>query len=322
MSDQNEHGPGQSVDSERKGKVHWRPRTAQRMRSLWRAVRYYAVGLYRRGDDDHIFLLAGGLAFSLLVCIVPFMLILFSAAGLVLEKPSVAQALNDYIDAAIPYPEQAQAVKDVVFERIDEFTLYKTVAGVVGFIGLFLASSGLFSSMRTILNQVFRIESSVSILVSKLRDFALVLAVLVYFLVSTAFLPSLEVLGNLSGKIPFLEETDLSVLDDLTVETAGFVAALLGFYVLYRLVPSRMPPRRVAFVSAVTTAILWQIAKLLFGFYLANAVTFQRVYGAYMFFVAGVIWIYYSSAVFIIGAEIGRLAHDRTLVHEPLSKGP
>ncbi len=58
-------------------------------------------------------------------------------------------------------------------------------------------------------------------------------------------------------------------------------------------------------------AILWVTAKVLFGIYLSTFKTFSRIYGAYALGVVVAFWIYYTSAVFIIGAEIGKLFDER-----------
>ncbi len=64
-------------------------------------------------------------------------------------------------------------------------------------------------------------------------------------------------------------------------------------------------------VSALMATIFWEIARQIFGYYLAHAAALDRVYGAYLFLVAVVLWIYYSSLMFILGAEIGQLYRER-----------
>jgi uncharacterized BrkB/YihY/UPF0761 family membrane protein len=61
----------------------------------------------------------------------------------------------------------------------------------------------------------------------------------------------------------------------------------------------------------VSTAVLWFIAQALFGMYIANAVTLQEVYGAYLVGTAAILWIYAASVAFIMGAEIGQLYRER-----------
>ncbi len=122
------------------------------IRRFWK---HYIGGLYRRVDEHHVLLLSGGLAFSLFVCIVPFVLIIFSVLGNILTRATLADQINAMIERIVPYQGYAEFVKNFIASRIEEFKTYKRIAGYIGVIGLLIAASGFFSSMRTILNRIF-----------------------------------------------------------------------------------------------------------------------------------------------------------------------
>jgi uncharacterized BrkB/YihY/UPF0761 family membrane protein len=48
-----------------------------------------------------------------------------------------------------------------------------------------------------------------------------------------------------------------------------------------------------------------------FGFYITHFASIERIYGAYVLVVLLAVWIYYSSIIFILGAEIGQLYRER-----------
>jgi membrane protein len=278
---------------------------------FWDWFKHYFGGLYDRVDRHHVFLMAGGLAFSLFVCIIPLILIVFSVAGSILEKPSVAEDIDLFIEKIIPYTDYAEYVKTKVFDRLEEFRLYKNLAGIIGFVGIFFAASGLFSSMRTILNTVYRLRSKQSPLIGKLRDFGLVILVLIYFLLSTAVLPMIDVIKGFAKNYIFFD----TILSDSMERLAGggisFLIIFVAFILMYLLVPQGRMPRKAIALSALWAAILWVFAKELFGFYITHALTLKKVYGAYMLLVVVAFWVYYTSIVFIIGAEIGQLYRER-----------
>ncbi|MEE8577411.1 MAG: YihY/virulence factor BrkB family protein [candidate division Zixibacteria bacterium] len=274
-------------------------------------VRHYLGGLYHRVAEHHAFLLAGGLAFSLFISIVPLVLIVFSVLGSILERPSIAEEINTFIDRMVPYQDYARFVKELVFSRVDEFRQFKNVAGVIGIFGLLFASSILFSSMRTILDKIFRIRDDVSILMGKLRDIGLILLVLVYFVISTTLLSLWEVIKELADRVELLHSLRFGSLEDFTMGVVSFVIIFMAFMILYFAVPYTRPPKRTVFVSALSATILWELAKQLFGFYITHFVMLQRVYGAYALMVVVAFWIYYTSVVFVIGAEIGQLFRER-----------
>ncbi len=277
-------------------------------RHIW----YYVRGLYERVDEHHIFLMGSGLAFSLFICIVPLVLIVFFVLGYILQKPSVASEINLFIEKAIPYAEYAAYIKLKVFARMQEFTLYKGIAGPIGFVGLFLASTSLFSSMRTTLNTVYKIRPTESALLGKLRDLAMVLFVLLYFLVSVAILPALEMIQEYAGNLTILHALKMGFVENLVYGGISFAVMLVIFVLLYWFIPQKSMPVKPVLVSAVSSAVLWELARQMFGLYINNVVTFNRIYGAYALVVVVAFWIYYTSIVFIIGAEIGQLYRERT----------
>jgi len=281
------------------------------LKAVWSFLAHYIGGLYRRADEHHIFLLSGGLSFSVFVCIVPFVLIIFAALGNILEQPSIATEMQAFIDRIIPYADYASSIKELVFTRVEEFKIYKNLAGIIGLIGLLFAASGLFSSMRTILNKVYDVKTSQHLLIGKLRDLGLVLLVLGYFLLSVTILPAFDVIFGFIDKLEVLKGLRFSFLENLAVAGFSFLVIFASFYTMYFLVPQKKMSRREAFVSALSAAVLWEIARQLFGFYITNFVTLKRIYGAYVFMIIVAFWIYYTSIVFIIGAEIGQLYRER-----------
>ncbi len=278
---------------------------------IFRFIKHYVGGFYARAFDDHVFLHASGLAFSIIICLLPLILVLFSVLGILLETPHLADRVSSFLSLAIPYPRYAAIVKEFVFERVGEFRFYKNVTGPIGLVGLFLAASGLFSSMRTILHKVFRIPPGSWVLLSKMRDLGLVLLALVYFLLIAAVMPVSEYLAGLAREASFLERSEALVVSRAIIRFASFLILLVAFVLLFRFVPRERLPGRVIFVSAVSTSALWFTAQALFGIYIANAITLKEVYGAYLVGTAAVLWIYAASMVFIMGAEIGQLYWER-----------
>ncbi len=274
-------------------------------------LRHYVGGIYHRSDQHHIFLMAGGLAFSLFVCIMPLILILFALLGVILEKPSVAGEIETFIDRAIPYENYAAFVKEKVFMRVDEFKVFKNMAGVIGLVGLFFAATGLFSGMRTMLNTIYKVERGEPVLIGKLRDVISIVAVALYFLLAIAVLPSLEAIKGLVAKFFFVGTISFGFLSDLALAGVSFLLILVTFMFIYWLIPYRKMNPKVVLVSALAASVLWESARQIFGFYLANIVTLKMVYGAYVLIVVIAFWIYYTAIVFILGAEIGQLYRER-----------
>ena len=274
-------------------------------------LKHYFGGLYNRIDDHHVLLLAGGLAFSLFVCIIPFVLIIFAVLGNFLDSEAVQFQISTLIDTIIPYGEYSDFVKKIIFERIDEFIEYKTIAGIIGGFGLLFAASGLFSSMRTILNKVFGVETDVNVIMGKLRDFGLVFMVLLIFFATTILMPFINIIFQFAYTFKFLAFLQTGFFEHLLLSLFSLLLIYIVFTILYLAVPVKKVGKKAVFVSALWAAILWEAAKQLFGIYISNYAAYGKIYGAYALVVVVAFWIYYSSVVFIIGAEIGRLYYER-----------
>jgi membrane protein len=284
------------------------PRRKFTFRENWN---HYVVGLINKVDDHHGFLLAGGVAFSLFSCIVPLLLIIFAALGTVFEKMPISEEITAMVDRIIPYPEYAASVKEFLFSRVEEFRVHKNIAGILGMVGILFASSGLFSSMRTVLNTAFKADSNKPIYVGILRDLGLVVLVLVYSLLSTTLLPAWSIVKELPRKIEFMSGVHIGFLLDYAIELGSFALIFGVFFFLYYAIPQTKMRKRVVAVSAFAAAFLWQAAEQLFGIYITHAATLKRVYGAFTLMIVVALWIYYSALVFIIAAEIGQLYRER-----------
>jgi len=273
--------------------------------------RHYFGGIYHRVGDDHLLLLGSGLAFSVIMCIVPFVLIIIYLLGHFLESASVSHQLSLFIDTMIPYQQYADYAKKILYSRTDEVIAYKNIAGYIGALGLLLSASGLFSSMRTGLNVVFRTPGPSRVYLGKLHDLGMVLLVIIFIVLSTTLFPALEAVKDSAGKVGFLKFLDISGWQRAMFSIGSFISVFLLFFALYNLIPYKKPGLRVPAVGAAWAALFWVVAKEIFGYYITNVASIKRIYGTYVLFAVIIIWIYYSSVIFLFGGLIAQLYRER-----------
>lgn len=274
-------------------------------------AKYYVVGLYHRIDEHHLFLSAGGVAFSLFASMIPFSLIAFSILGNLLDNEAVQEQLSLLLNTIIPYPEYANYTYRVIMSRVPEVIEYKTIAAYVGVLGLLFISSGIFSSLRTVLNRIFHVSEQKNLFIGKLRDFGMVILLIVFLLFQIFILPALNFITSKAYESELLKIFRLGAFIDILI-SVGSVLIILGmFFIFYNLIPYAKLGRSVPFVAAVSATFLWEIARQIFGYYLSNIATLNKIYGTYALVVVVAFWIYYSSILFLIGAEIGQLYRER-----------
>ncbi|MBK7228822.1 MAG: YihY/virulence factor BrkB family protein [Ignavibacteriales bacterium] len=274
-------------------------------------LKHYFGGLYDRIDRHNVFLLSGGLAFSLFTCIIPLILIMFWILGNFLSSEEMELQIITLINTLIPYSEYAEFVKQIIFSRVEEVIELKNVAGIIGFSGLFFAASGFFSSMRTVLNKINGTDIDINFFLGKLRDFLVILVAILIFFASILALPLIEVFTSIAESTPYLQFFNHPIFQQLFTIIVSLVIMFLLMYLFYSFIPTSKVKHRSAFVGALWASALWVGMKILFGYYLAHFQTWGKIYGAYALVIVIAFWIYYTAAVFIIGAEIAKLFDDR-----------
>jgi len=274
-------------------------------------IKHYFGGLIDRIDRHNVFLLSGGLAFSLFTCIIPLILIMFWILGNFLSSEEMELQIITLINTLIPYGEYADFVKQIIFSRVEEVIEFKNVAGIIGFSGLFFTASGFFSSMRTVLNKVNGTDIDINFFLGKLRDFLVILIAILLFFASILALPLLELFKSIAESTPYLQFFNHPIFQQLfTILVSLFIMSVL-MYLFYSFIPTVKIKHRSALVGALWSAGLWVAMKVLFGYYLSHFQTWGKIYGAYALLIVIAFWIYYTAAVFIIGAEIGKLFDER-----------
>ena len=131
---------------------------------------------------------------------------------------------------------------------------------------------------------------------------------------STAFLMVMFVLAIASFAVSFGVQAAAEALAASGLRGVRFVFEVLSplvglafgfwfFYLVFRFAPRRRVPRGKARQAALVSAVLWEIAKVAFGFLTRGLGIFQA-YGALAFAAGLLTWIYVTAVIILIGAEV------------------
>jgi len=287
--------------------------SVKKIRAFFAFWEHYIVGLWKGIDDHHLFLFGAGIAFSMILSIIPFLVLSFSILVHFTNLSSVSFQINKMIDTAIPYQQAANYVKNFLHSRMTEVLQYKTISAYVGSFALFFTSTWLFSSIRTVLNKIFGVTKEKTVWIALLRDFGMVLLLIFFILLSTFAMPILNFIINLSSKIEKLSFLQVSELNSIIITIVSMLLIFSIFYVFYFLIPYEKLGKKVPIVGAFWATILWELARVLFGYYVRNFLSVSKVYGAFVLIVVIIFWLFYSSMIFIIGAEIAQLYRVRKI---------
>src|SRR5690606_10587909 len=100
---------------------------------------------------------------------------------------------------------------------------------------------------------------------------------------------------------------EVVAIQNIFAQILAYAFILLMFVLMYRYLPARRIPWRIAIVAAIFTGVAFELLKSIFAWYVTNVATHTSPYGAFATFVILVLWIYYSAVVFVLGGEVGQV---------------
>jgi len=83
----------------------------------------------------------------------------------------------------------------------------------------------------------------------------------------------------------------------------AFLLVLAVFLLLYKLVPFTKTYWHYIWPGALLAAVLFEIARTLFVFYLENFANYQLIYGSIASIIILLVWIYYSAFIMVSGGD-------------------
>jgi len=258
----------------------------------------------RRFFTDGGLFLASALAFNLLLYFIPLSFLMISLLGYtVLDSEQAISEVQSALKAFLPRSQQALA------DNLAAIVAGRGLLGFFGFASFLVFSIFLFGSVRSVLNRVLQVKHERTFVKGIGVDLLLMGLTALLLLIGIMATWSLTVAGALIERNPSwggLMHPGLAVLG----KVIGVTVTVLLFYILYRFPPAVTMSNRALMIASVTGTVLFQCTKWGFALYVAAAQANIELYGAVGALMFLFVWLYYASAVFIIGAEVGR-AYDQ-----------
>jgi membrane protein len=272
------------------------------VKRIWRVL----SRILRRADEHHIYLAASGIAFNILIFILPTMLVMVFVIGVFIDRTLVIGAIEDFLLDVLPPDGGLDATIDLVKSEINNVLQNSGSAAWIGIPALFWVSLALFGSIRTALNAVFGFRHEKTFWSAIGRDSLLLLLFVIAILMSNTA-PRIA----LSAADWATATVSGGYLVRVFVSTTVSMAIVYLFFVsLYSFTPNRLPPISVILSSALFSVVFWQCARFGFGFYVKNFATYGKVYGIYGAAVAVAFWVYYSALVILFSGELGQYWYE------------
>jgi membrane protein len=273
-------------------------------------TRDYAKRVWDNSGEDNIFFLAGGIAFNILLAVVPFFLLLVTGLVFFLRQSADASTteITELLDRLMP-PNPATGAS-AVHDALNDIAKARGSIGLWSAITFVWFSTRLFGSLRSVLADVFDIEQDRGMVDGKLFDIKLTVvstALIIAYTVVSAYLAIATTRGIAMLQATGLRESIMGGVEYWLGRLFGFVLIASMFYGLYKFLPNRRIRWQTAMCGALVTSTLFEVARNLFTAFVQSFNPGSLYTGTLSAIVIVVFWVYYSGLIFILGGEVAQV---------------
>ena len=266
----------------------------------------------RRIVSDRCLTLASALAYQTLLGIVPALAITMAVLSYSAFDASRTQLMDKMVNALYPLeagtwsPDGAadratleklnHQGKTLVRDSIAQFAQNAGKVGAAGFLALMLAVIFLFRSIEQSFNLLWEVPKARPWGRHSVRSFT--------FLVS---IPAMIWLSLLVKKVlallPGLTPGSGSLASFVWQTAYPYLCVAAALMAIYRLVPNKKVHSRPAWAAGFLAALVLEICRHLFTYYSVKFMSASHVYGALAVVPLMMVWLYFSWAIILFGAE-------------------
>ena len=267
-----------------------KPGPAARAVHAWVTLQEAGAAFVANSDLRH----ASSLAFYTTLALIPALFLLSFLLSLAVGSSQAAmQKTSEFIHQVIP------RFGDVILGEVRRLASHPRAAGSLNLLVFAWSLTPLVASLREIIDAIFKTRSRRPLLATKALDLAIGMA----FITGLAGVAGAGVLLRFLGR--FYRQLPVPVSLDLLAPLA--LTVLLVWAVYFAFIP-RMRKRHLL-AGALACAVLWFLLRPAFILFLTHDQGYGFAFGSFKSVFIVVIWIYYSMAALLFGAEVIAALH-------------
>jgi membrane protein len=264
-----------------------------------RKIKDTLIATFRGWSEDKAPKLAAALAYYSCFALPPLLVIAIWVAGAAFGKDAAMGEVVTQIEGLVGRT-SAETIQAVLV-KVGQLRA-GVVGTIIGVLALMFGASGVFGELQDSLNIIWKVKKKPGRgILGTLKDrfFSLTMVFGLGFLL----LISLVLSAGLSALAHWVSGPNAGVL----LQILSFVVslAIVGavFTMLFRFVPDARTPWKYSLIGGLTTAVLFSAGKFALGAYLGQS-KIATSYGAAGAFLLVLLWVYYSSQILFLGAEL------------------
>lgn len=263
------------------------------------AITSRASKLPERLREHNLTLVAAGVAFYAFLALVPALIAFVSIYGLVADPSDVRRQVED-LGSSLP----AEVQDFLVFQLtsiVNANSAGVSIAAVVAIALALWSASGGMAALITGIHVARERDEPKGFVVKRGKALLLTLAAIVFLGVVIFLIAALP---------PLLEDAGLGDAGRLAFDIARWpvlaAVMVIGIGLLYRFAVKGSRRGWLGFLTpgAVAATVAWLVVSALFAVYTANFASYGRTYGALASIVVVLLWLWLSSLVVLVGAEV------------------
>lgn len=271
-------------------------------RGWWQVIRR----AFKESSADNVSLLAGGVAYFAFLAIPPAIIAALALYGLVADPETVSRQVED-LAAGLP-AETQPLVSGLLSSLTEPGGSALGIGLVVSVLAALWSASGGTSGLMSAINVAYDEEETRGFVKLRATALALTIGAILFVLVALTLVAVVPVV---------LDALQLGVVGSIIAQVVRWVllvaVVVATLAVVYRVAPDRDSPR-LSWTSpgALVATVLWVIGSIAFSLYVNNFGKYNATYGALAGVVVLLLWMYLTSYIVLLGAEINAEAERQT----------
>ena len=246
--------------------------------------------------EDNCTRTAAALSYTTLLSLVPLLAVVFS----ILAFFPVFAPLIDDIQGYI-FSNFVPASNEQLQLHFQQFIATAASSGGIGVMFLMLTSLMLMNTINIALNDIWHVKP-------KRNLFSALLIYGVVLLLSSILFAASILLTSYVVSLPLIAEGGEAVrgIKNVLLMMAPIAVTVVALLLFYVVVPNCKVSWRVGVISALLAALLFELAKKGFAWYVLAFPSYTVIYGALAVIPVFLVWIYVSWLVLLLGVEFSR----------------
>ena len=246
--------------------------------------------------EDNCTRTAAALSYTTLLSLVPLLAVVFSILAFFPIFASLVDDIQGYI-----FSNFVPASNEQLQLHFQQFIATAASSGGIGVMFLMLTALMLMNTINIALNDIWHVKP-------KRNLFSALLIYGVVLLLSSILFAASILLTSYVVSLPLIAEGGEAVrgIKNVLLMIAPIAVTVVALLLFYVVVPNRKVSWRVGMISALLAALLFELAKKGFAWYVLAFPSYTVIYGALAVIPVFLVWIYVSWLVLLLGAEFSR----------------